>query len=201
MLFALLFAGQALASAPQRTLLVFGDSLSAAYGLRPEQGWVALLQQRLMKEGYGYQVVNASVSGETTAGGRARLQRALEQHKPAIVALELGANDGLRGLPVKDARANLDAMVEAIRDSGARILLIGILIPPNYGQPYATSFAQMYRDMADSQKLPFLPFLLEGVALEPRLMQDDGLHPRAEAGPRVLDNVWQHLRPLLERPR
>jgi acyl-CoA thioesterase-1 len=201
LLFALLFAGQAFAMAPQRTLLVFGDSLSAAYGLRPDQGWVALLQQRLMKEGYGYQVVNASVSGETTAGGRARLQRALAQHKPDIVVLELGANDGLRGLPVKDARVNLEAMARAIKESGARALLVGILIPPNYGQPYATSFAQMYRDIAASQKLPFLPFLLEGVALDPKLMQEDGLHPRAEASPRVLDNVWQHLRPLLERPR
>lgn len=196
-----MFACQAFAATPQRTLLVFGDSLSAAYGLRPEQGWVALLQQRLMKEGYGYQVVNASVSGETTAGGRARLQRALEQHKPSIVVLELGANDGLRGLPVKEARANLEAMIATIRGSGAKVLLLGILIPPNYGQPYAAAFAQMYRDLAAGLKLPFLPFLLEGVALDPRLMQDDGLHPRAEAGPRVLDNVWQHLRPLLERPR
>ncbi len=187
------------ASSSERTLLVFGDSLSAAYGLRVDQGWAALLQTRLQKEGYGYRVVNASVSGETTEGGRARLARALEQHKPALVLLELGANDGLRGLPVKDSRANLEAMIAAIRRAGARVLLVGILIPPNYGPKYSDSFAQMYVQIASRLKLPLVPFLLDGVALEPHLMQEDGFHPKAEGEPRVLDNVWQYLHPLLER--
>jgi acyl-CoA thioesterase-1 len=199
LLFALLLACEATASSPERTLLVFGDSLSAAYGLRADQGWPALLQKRLQQEGYGYRVVNASISGETTAGGRARLARALEQHKPALVVLELGANDGLRGLPVKDARANLEAMVVASRRAGAKVLLAGILVPPNYGPKYSDSFAQVYQQLSRELKVPLLPFLLDGVALEPRLMQEDGMHPRAEGQPRVLDNVWQYLRPLLER--
>lgn len=180
-------------------MLVFGDSLSAAYGLRTEQGWVALLQERLQHEGYGYAVVNASVSGETTTGGRSRLPRALEQHKPDLVVLELGANDGLRGLPLQTARANLEAMISAIRQAGSKVLLVGILIPPNYGPQYSQGFADMYQQLARNLKLPFVPFLLDGVALDPQLMQDDGYHPKAEGGPRVLDNVWQHLRPLLER--
>ena len=190
---------EALASSHEQTLLVFGDSLSAAYGLRTEQGWVALLQKRLLGEGYGYRVVNASVTGETSAGGRARLARALEQNKPALVLLELGANDGLRGLPLKDVRANLEAMIAASQRAGARVLLVGILIPPNYGPKYSDGFAQIYSQLASELKLPFVPFLLDGVALEARLMQEDGLHPKAEAEPRVLDNVWQHLRPLLQR--
>jgi acyl-CoA thioesterase-1 len=199
LLFALLLTCEAHASTPERTLLVFGDSLSAAYGLRPEQGWVALLQKRLRSEGYGYRVVNASVSGETSAGGRARLARALEQNKPAVVVLELGANDALRGLPVKDVRANLEAMVVASQSAGARVLLVGIVIPPNYGAKYSESFAQTYPQLARELKLPLVPFLLDGVALDARLMQEDGLHPKAEGEPRVLDNVWQHLRPLLQR--
>jgi acyl-CoA thioesterase-1 len=199
LLFALLLTGEAHASAHERTLLVFGDSLSAAYGLRPEQGWVTLLQKRLQSEGYGYRVVNASVSGETTAGGLARLTRALEQNKPALVVLELGANDGLRGLPLKDVRTNLEAMIAASQRAGARVLLVGMLIPPNYGPKYSEGFALIYRQLASEQKLPLVPFLLDGVALEPGLMQEDGLHPKAEGEPRVLDNVWQHLRPLLQR--
>ncbi len=191
---------EAATPASERTLLVFGDSLSAAYGLRStDLGWVALLQTRLQKEGYGYRVVNASVSGETTEGGRARLARALEQHKPALVVLELGANDGLRGLPVKESRTNLEAMLNLIRGAGAKALLVGILIPPNYGPKYSDSFAQMYVQLAKELKLPLVPFLLDGVALDAHLMQDDGLHPKAEGEPRVLDNVWQYLHPLLER--
>ena len=195
----MLLTCDSVAGTPQPTLLVFGDSLSAAYGLRTDQGWVALLQERLQNEGYGYTVVNASVSGETTAGGRSRLPRALAQHKPALVVLELGANDGLRGLPLQTARANLEAMITTIRKAGAEVLLVGILIPPNYGPQYSQRFADMYRQLATNLKLPFVPFLLEGVALDPELMQDDGYHPRAEGEPRVLENVWQHLRPLLER--
>lgn len=187
------------AATPERTLLVFGDSLSAAYGLQTDQGWAALLQSRLRSEGYGYAVVNASVSGETTAGGRSRLPRALEQHRPELVVLELGANDGLRGLPLKDAKANLQAMILAAQRAGAKVLLVGILIPPNYGPKYTDGFAQMYKDLATDLKLPFVPFLLDGVALNPQLMQEDGYHPKAEGEPRVLENVWQHLRPMLER--
>jgi acyl-CoA thioesterase-1 len=182
-----------------RTLLVFGDSLSAAYGLQVDQGWVALLQKRLESQGYGYRVVNASVSGETTSGGRERLARALDQHKPAIVILELGANDGLRGLPVKDAESNLAAMITAVRATNARLLLVGIVTPPNYGQQYASRLAEMYPRLAAANKVPVVPFLLDGVALEPRLMQADGLHPNALGQPRVLENVWSPLKSLLER--
>jgi len=187
------------AASRERTLLVFGDSLSAAYGLRADQGWAAQLQKRLDDQGYGYRVVNASVSGETTSGGRNRFSRALEQHKPDLVVLELGANDGLRGLPVKDATENLAAMIAQARQSKAAVLLAGILIPPNYGQQYASSFAAMYRDLSTQFRVPLIPFLLEGVALESRYMQADGLHPNAQGQPLVLENVWRHLQPLLER--
>jgi len=187
------------AAASERTLLVFGDSLSAAYGLRTDQGWVALLQQRLQTQGYGYRVVNASVTGETTDGGRARLARALSQHKPDLVILELGANDGLRGLPVKDIRANLAQMIDAVRRTGARTLLVGILIPPNYGPQYTKSLASMYETLAKEQNVPLVPFLLDGVALDKQLMQDDGLHPNALGQPRILENVWTRLQPLLRR--
>jgi acyl-CoA thioesterase-1 len=189
----------AASSTSARTLLVFGDSLSAAYGLQVDQGWVVLLQKRLADQGYGYRVVNASVSGETTSGGRARLARALAQHKPALVILELGANDALRGLPLKDAEANLAAMIAAIRPTKAKLLLVGIMIPPNYGPQYAQGLTDMYQRLATVQKVPLLPFLLEGVALDPRLTQADGLHPNAQAQPRLLENVWAALKPLLER--
>jgi acyl-CoA thioesterase-1 len=189
----------AVAASGERTLLVFGDSLSAAYGLRADQGWVTLLQKRLETQGYGYRVVNASVSGETTSGGRSRLARALELHKPALVILELGANDGLRGLPVKDAQDNLAAMITAIRNAKAKLLLAGIMMPPNYGQRYAVDFADMYRSLAAQHKTPLLPFLLDGIALDERFMQADHLHPNALGQPRVLENVWSALKPLLER--
>jgi acyl-CoA thioesterase-1 len=191
--------GSAAASAAERTLLVFGDSLSAAYGLRSDEGWVAKLQKRLADEGYGYRVVNASSSGETTAGGKARLARALETHDPQVVILELGANDGLRGLPVKDARENLAAMIRSIQQRKASVLLAGILIPPNYGARYAQSFAEMFPALAREFRVPLVPFLLEGIALDERMMQADGLHPNAAGQPRVLENVWPHLKPLLER--
>ena len=183
----------------ERTLLVFGDSLSAAYGLRADQGWVAQLQQRLADQGYGYRVVNASVSGETTAGGRARLARALQTHQPQLVILELGANDGLRGLPVKDARANLASMIADIQKQPAKALLAGVLMPPNYGARYASDFAAMYADVAKAANVSLIPFLLDGIALDERYMQADGLHPNAAGQPLVLENVWKHLKPLLER--
>jgi len=189
----------ATAATSERTLLVFGDSLSAAYGLRAEQGWVTQLQQRLASEGYGYHVVNASVSGETTSGGRNRLQRALAQHRPAVVLVELGANDGLRGLPVKDTQANLRAMIQAAQVAGAKVLLLGIHIPPNYGPQYTQAFDAMYTSLAAEMRVPLLPFLLEGIAMNTRYMQADGLHPNAAGQPRVLANVWPRLKPLLER--
>jgi acyl-CoA thioesterase I len=181
----------------ESTVLVFGDSLSAAYGLRADQGWVALLEKRLATR--GYRVVNASVSGETTSGGRARLARALEQHHPQLVILELGANDALRGLPLATAKANLAAMIETIKASGARILLLGIMIPPNYGVAYTEQLRAMYADLARSNKLPLVPFLLDGIALDERYMQADGLHPNEAGQPRVLENVWKDIEALLKR--
>jgi acyl-CoA thioesterase-1 len=181
----------------ERTVLVFGDSLSAAYGLRADQGWVALLEKRIADR--GYRVVNASVSGETTSGGRARLGRALEQHQPQIVILQLGANDALRGLPIATARANLGAMVDTINASGARTLLLGIEIPPNYGPSYTAQLRDMYVTIARRNDLPFVPFFLDGIALEERYMQADGLHPNAEGQPRILENVWKTLQTMLRR--
>ena len=167
--------------------------------MRADQGWVAQLQKRLDDQGYGYHVVNASVSGETTSGGLARLPRALKQHNPDLVVLELGANDGLRGLPVAGAQASLAAMIKAIADSGATTLLVGIFIPPNYGQQYTSSFAAMYTELAATHKLPLVPFLMDGVALDENYLQADGLHPNVQGQPRVLDNVWKYLQPMLRR--
>jgi acyl-CoA thioesterase I len=181
------------------TILVFGDSLSAAYGISPEQGWVALLTQRLHQQGYGYQIVNASVSGETTSGGVERLPRALELHHPQLVILELGGNDGLRGLPLGATKANLARMVDLSTQAGARVLLVGMRIPPNYGPRYTEEFARMYPDVASQYHLPLVPFLLEKVALNPARMQEDSVHPNASGEPPVLDNVWPYLQPLLKK--
>ncbi len=194
-----LVLGPPVARADPPVILVVGDSLSAAYGIRLEQGWVSLLQRRLEAEGYGYRVVNASTSGETTGGALARLPRALERHRPAIVVLELGANDGLRGLPISQVRANFDAMLQLSRAAGARILLIGMHIPPNYGPSYTSAFDSMYRELAPADDPPLVPFLLDGVALDDSLMQADGLHPNAAAQPRLLDTVWPKLKPLLQK--
>jgi len=182
-----------------RTILVFGDSLSAAYGLAPQQGWVALLAQRLRSQGYGYEVVNASESGETSGGGLERLPRALELHRPRLVILELGANDGLRALPVGELRGNLERMVRLARAAGARVLLIGIRIPPNYGPRYTEEFERVFPELANQYHLPLVPFLLEKVALDPELMQPDGMHPNARGEAPVLQNVWPYLEPLLEK--
>ncbi len=179
--------------ASARTLLVLGDSLSAAYGLPEAAGWVALLAGRLP----GDRVVNASVSGETTAGGLARLPALLEQWRPDWVLLELGGNDGLRGLPPAHTRNNLARMIELSRAAGAKVLLIGIRLPPNYGQAYVQAFERIYPELAESHEVPLVPFLLEGVATRPELMQPDGIHPRAEAQPLMLENVWQILAPRL----
>jgi acyl-CoA thioesterase-1 len=193
-----LTAAPADATAP--VILVFGDSISAGYGLpHVEQGWVALLQARLRDQGYGYQVVNASVSGETTQGGLARLPRALNLHHPAIVVLELGGNDGLRALPAAHMRDNLSRMAELAEAAGATVALLGMRMPPNYGPQYAAQFAQAYSDVARDKKLPFVPFVLVGIALSPGLMQADGIHPNEAGQPQLLDNVWPVLKPLLKR--
>lgn len=178
---------------------MLGDSLSAGFGLKPGEGWVALLQQRLQRQGYGYRVVNASVSGETTTGALARLPRALELHGPAIVVIELGANDGLRGLPLQDLRANLAALVRKSQDSGARVLLAGMRVPTNYGRAYADRFHAAYREVAARERVAFVPFLLEGVATRDDMFLDDRLHPNARAQPRLLDNIWVHLSTMLVR--
>jgi acyl-CoA thioesterase-1 len=188
------------AKAETPVILVFGDSISAGYGLaRVEQGWVALLQTRLKSQEYGYQVVNASVSGETTAGGLARLPRALSLHQPKIVILELGGNDGLRALPIPQMRANLKDMVELAAAAGAKVLLLGMRMPPNYGPDYTEQFGRSYTDLARDKKLPLVPFLLQDIALSPALMQADGIHPNALGQSKLLDNVWPELLPLLHR--
>jgi len=185
--------------ASARTILVFGDSLSAAYGIRPEEGWVTLLAQRLQSQGYGYQIVNASVSGETSGGGLERLPRALELHHPALVILELGANDALRGLPLATTQDNLATMVRLSQSAGARVLLIGLKIPPNYGPRYTEQFARMFPAVANQYHLPLVPFLLEEVALDPQRMQADGLHPNARGQLPILETVWTYLKPLLKK--
>jgi acyl-CoA thioesterase-1 len=182
------------------TVLVLGDSLSAGYGIQIQQGWVSLLTQRLASEGYGYQVVNASVSGETTQGGLARLPRALELHKPAIVIVELGGNDGLRGLPLATSRANLEQIIEKSRAAKARVLLVGMMIPPNYGPRYTQEFRDMFPALGAKYSVPFVPFLLDQVALNPKLMQADGIHANAQGQPQLLNNVWPKLEPLLVAP-
>jgi acyl-CoA thioesterase-1 len=182
-------------------ILVLGDSVSAGYGLESQQGWVSLLQSKLTAQGYGYRVINASVSGETTTGGAARLPRALELHRPKIVIIELGGNDGLRGLPLSTSRNNLQRMIELSRDSGAKVLLLGMKIPPNYGPRYAEGFEKVFRELASRYQLAFEPFFLEKIALEPEMMQADGLHPTAKAQPIMLDTVWPALAPLLKTRR
>lgn len=176
-----------------------GDSLSAAYGIETSQGWVALLGQRLQAGGYDYQVVNASVSGDTSAQGLTRLPLELAAHRPAIVILELGANDGLRGLSVSSLQENLAHIIRLAEKAGAKVLLVGIYLPPNYGQQYTEQFAGVYPRLAKQFHLPLVPFLLAGVAEHRDLMQADGLHPIAGAEPRVLENVWSQLEPLLRR--
>ncbi|HEX5161419.1 MAG TPA: arylesterase [Steroidobacteraceae bacterium] len=189
------------AAAPaQRTIVVLGDSLSAGYGIKVEQGWVRLLEQRLASEGYGYRVVNASVSGETTQGGLARLPRALETHKPAIVIVELGGNDGLRGLQLAASRDNLSKIIEKARSAKAQVLLVGMMIPPNYGPRYGEEFREMFVALARKYSLAFVPFLLDQVALKPELMQADGIHPNAAGQPQILENLWPRLKPLLVAP-
>ncbi len=195
---ALLLCATFAAATPTRTVLVMGDSLSAAYGLTPDQGWVALLGQRLEHAHPDWRVVNASVSGETTGGGAGRFAHALKTHAPSVVVLELGANDALRGLPLEQAQANLQGMIDMSAAAGAKVLLVGIEIPPNYGPDYTEMLRVMYRSLVANNDLAFLPFLLEPVAGDLANFQADGLHPVADAQPKVLDHVWTALAPLLD---
>jgi acyl-CoA thioesterase-1 len=194
----LLFASTAGLASP--TILVFGDSLSAGYGLANGDAWPALLEKRLRAEKSPYAVVNASTSGETSAGGRSRLPAALERTRPAVVVIALGANDGLRGLPAKQLADNLAAMARAAKRAKARVLLIGMRLPPNYGSEYTEQFAGVFATVAKQEKLALLPFLLEPVAADRANFQADGLHPVAGTQQRILDHVWPALQPLLRRP-
>lgn len=179
------------------TLLVVGDSISAAFGMDTRQGWVALLEKRLDEQGFDHQVVNASISGDTSAGGAARLPALLAEHQPELVIIELGGNDGLRGQPPAQLQQNLAAMVQASQQQGAKVLLLGMQLPPNYGVRYTTAFAEVFPRVAGEFDVPLVPFVLEGVGGVPALMQADGIHPTAEAQPVLLENVWPALKPLL----
>ncbi|HEY0505744.1 MAG TPA: arylesterase [Lysobacter sp.] len=185
------------AAAPARTVLVMGDSLSAGYGLAASQGWVALTADRVTRTKPGWRVVNASISGETTAGGAARIDGELKRNKPAVVVIELGANDGLRGLPLAQSRANLDRMIRASKGAGAKVLLVGMRMPPNLGREYTQGFSDNYAALAKQHAVAFLPFLLEPIALDRNAFQDDNLHPIASAQPELRDHVWTKLEPLL----
>lgn len=181
-----------------KKVLVFGDSLSASYGIEEEQGWVNLLSEKLRQAQSPYSVINASVSGETSTGGLSRLPAALAEFQPSVVILELGGNDGLRGLPLATLQSNLEEMVSLSQRAGAKVLLAGIQIPPNYGPRYTEPFYALFGDIAESEQLPFVPFLIDGIPQQPELMQNDGIHPRAEAQHMILDNVWPVLAPMLQ---
>ncbi len=191
-----LFTAQA--AAGERVLLVLGDSLSAAFGIPAEKGWVNLLQQRLGDRPSPWRVVNAGISGDTTAGGVSRLPRLLELHKPDLVVIELGSNDGLRGFGFEQIQANLTRLIELTRSAGATALLVGGRLPPNYGAAYADAFQALFLSVADQQQVVLVPFLMQGVALSRELMLEDGYHPNSAAQPHLLDNVWPVLEPLLK---
>ena len=201
---ALLAAALCLAAVPAlaaRTVMVFGDSLSAAYNLSPEQGWVHLIGEHIARVRLPWRVVNASISGETTAGGLSRLAEDLKRHKPSVVVIALGANDALRGLPVAGMRSNLEKMIRLARAAHAEPVLVGLMIPPNYGIDYAAQFRDMYAEIAARHKTALVPFLLEGIADKPELFQRDQLHPTAEAQARIADNVWPALAATLKKAR
>jgi len=185
------------AQAAEQTIVVVGDSLSSGYGIAAEQSWVAMLEDRLQSEGYGYRVVNASIAGDTSAGGLARLPRLLAAHKPNLVVIELGGNDGLRGQPVATLRNNLAKMIELSKQSGADVVLAGIQIPPNYGQTYGQALSAVYPEVAARFDAALIGFILEDVALDPELMQPDGIHPNAAGQKIVFANIWRVLGPLL----
>lgn len=194
--FALLFARPGWAES-DRVILVLGDSLSAAYEMELSQSWPSLLQDRLTENGHAYRVFNSSIVGDTTQSGLARLPRLLSEYHPLVVIIELGGNDGLRGLPLDVTSGNLQSMIEQSQAVGALVVLAGIRLPPNYGMTYTERFSEMYSELANDGQILFIPFLLEGIALDPDLMLEDGIHPSAEAQPLVLENVWQALEPVL----
>jgi acyl-CoA thioesterase-1 len=200
LLLLLLMVFSAVSQAQSPVILVLGDSLSAAYGIDQESGWVSLLQQRLEQQGFPHQVVNASISGDTTFGGINRLSGALERFKPSIVLIELGANDGLRGLGLDQTRRNLVAMVDQVRQADSQAVLLGIMLPPNFGKAFTQRFLRIYHEVSEQKSVTLVPFLLEGVADRMEWMQSDGLHPNASGQPRILDNVWMVLEPLLITP-
>jgi len=185
-------------SASAQGILILGDSISAAFGLELERGWVSLLQARLREQAVALPVVNASVSGDTTAGGLARLPRLLQEHEPDLLIIELGGNDGLRGLAPDKMQQNLSAMVDAAHASGAEVLLLGMRIPPNYGVRYTEAFEQVFRELGDQPDVALVPFVLEGVAGVPQLMQADGIHPNADGQPGILENAWPLISDWLE---
>lgn len=178
-------------------IMVLGDSLSAAYGLEQKAGWVSLLRERLLAQGYPYQVINASISGDTTMGGVTRLPQALKQFSPDILIIELGANDGLRGLSLHKTQENLQRMIDLGRSAQSKVLLLGMMLPPNFGKAFTERFLQLYQDIATEQKVPLVPFLLAGVADRREWMQSDGLHPNALGQPQMLAHVWDQLLPLI----
>lgn len=194
----MLLAASASAYSAPKTVLVLGDSLSAEYGLNRGSGWVALLEKKLKDERISAKIVNASISGETTSGGRARLPALIKQHKPSVVVIELGANDGLRGLPVASAEDNLRSMVDLARKNDAKVLLVGMRMPPNYGRAYTENFFNMYTKLSTHYKAPLVPFMLEGVADQPKMFQADRLHPNADAHPIILANIWPKFKPLVK---
>ncbi len=185
-------------AAPARTILVMGDSLSAAYGLSAAQGWVALTAERIARTKPGWRVVNASISGETTAGGASRIAGELKRQRPAVVVIELGANDGLRGLPLAQSRANLERMIQSSQAAGAKVLLVGMRMPPNLGREYTQGFERNFSELSQRHKTAFLPFLLEPIALDRSAFQADNLHPVASVQPKLRDHVWKVLAPLLK---
>jgi acyl-CoA thioesterase I len=195
--FVVAVAASANAYSAPKTVLVVGDSLSAEYGIARGSGWVALLEQKLKADKVDARVVNASISGETTSGGRTRLPALLQQHKPNVVVFELGANDGLRGLPVASAQDNLRTMISLAQQNKAKVLLVGMRMPPNYGRAYTERFSAMYRNLATQAKVPLVPFMLEGVAQETANFQADRMHPLASAHPTILNNIWPQLAPLI----
>ncbi len=185
------------ATAAAATILIYGDSLSAAYGIGQKEGWASLLEERLKQQKLDYSVANASISGETTSGGVARIEAALERFKPAVVVVALGANDGLRGLPIAEMKANLARIVRAAQARGARVLIVGMRMPPNYGTKYTQAFEQAFAELARELKTGYVPFLLEGIADRREMFLADQIHPSAQAQPIILDTVWKALRPLL----
>jgi acyl-CoA thioesterase-1 len=184
-------------AADERTVLILGDSLSAAYGMEVQESWPSLLQQRFDEDGYDWRVFNSSIAGDTTQGGLTRLPRLLENQAPAVVLIELGGNDGLRGLPLDVTRGNLQQMIDLSRAAGAAVILCEILIPPNYGPAYTERFTGLFHELAAQEGVTLLPFILADVALDPKLMLDDGIHPNAAAQPVILEAVWEVLQPLL----